>query len=81
MPSGKATELAKAIFDDLRGAAYYADPKILGGYLKGDQGTAEDRERAAVEILSYLACRYVPRHTSDADVTELASRLEHLGIG
>lgn len=80
MPSKRATELAKGIFDDLRGAAHYADSKILGGYLKIDQGTAADRERAAVEILSYLACRYVPRHASDADVTELAGSLERVGI-
>jgi len=54
--------------------------KILGGFLKGNQGTAEERERAAIEILSYLACRYAPRNASDADVTDLASRLERLGI-
>jgi len=80
MPSTRATELAKGIFDDLRGAAYYADPKILGGFLKGDQGTAAERERAAMEILSYLACRYAPRNASDEDVKELAGRLEHFGI-
>ena len=80
MPNTRATEFAKGIFDDLRGAQYYADPKILGGFLKGDQGTAADRERAAVEILSYLACRYAPRNASDGDVTDLASRLERLGI-
>ena len=80
MPSKRATELAKGIFDDLRGAQYYADPKILGGFLKGDQGTAADRERAAIETLSYLACRYAPRSASDEDVKELALRLERLGI-
>ena len=80
MPSKRATELAKGIFDDLRGAQYYADPKILGGFLKGNQGTAEDRERAAMEILSYLGCRYAPRNASEEDVKDLAIRLERLGI-
>ena len=80
MPSKRATELAKGIFDDLRGAQFYADPKILGGFVKGEQGTAADRERAAMEILSYLACRYAPRNASDEDVKQLASRLERLGI-
>ncbi|MEK9140374.1 MAG: hypothetical protein AAB308_04910 [Nitrospirota bacterium] len=80
MPNKRATELAKGIFDDLRGAQFYADPKILGGFLKGDQGTAEDRECAANEIMRYLACKYAPRNASDADVTELATRLERVGI-
>ncbi len=34
MPSQHATQLAKNILDDLRGATYYADPKILGGLLR-----------------------------------------------
>lgn len=80
MPDERAATLAKQIFDDLRGATYCANPKILGGFLKGNQGTAAERERAAIEILSYLACTYVPRNASDGDVKGLALRLERLGI-
>ena len=38
MPSQRATQLAKNILDELRGATYYAAQKILGGLLKGTQG-------------------------------------------
>ncbi len=35
MASAKATEIARNILDRLRGAGFYADPKVLGDYLRG----------------------------------------------
>jgi len=79
MPNDKATAMAKSIFDDLRVATYYADPKILGGVVKGNQATAGDQERAGIEILRHLLYKYAPWNASDEDVKELASILESKG--
>ncbi len=63
MPNVRATELASQMFDDLRAATYYADPKILGGLLKGTQGTETDGERRAVEVLRYPLRQYAPQRS------------------
>ncbi|MDI3467830.1 MAG: hypothetical protein OJF50_006651 [Nitrospira sp.] len=76
MPSEQTTQVAKHIFDDLRGNAYYADPTTLGGFLKGAQGTDEDGERRAVEVLRYLLQKYVPPCPTDTDITELEATLK-----
>jgi hypothetical protein len=53
--SRRASELARMILDDLRGAAYYADPQVLAGLIRtGDRQTPED-ERNAVEVLRFFA--------------------------
>lgn len=75
MPSERATQVAKHIFDDLQGNAYYADPTTLGGFLKGPQGTDADGARAAVEVLRYLLKKYAPKHPTDTDIAELAAVL------
>lgn len=80
MPNVRATELARQILDDLRGATYYADPKVLGGLLKGTQGTETDGERRAVEVLRYLLHQYAPQHAADKDIEALARTLESSGI-
>ncbi len=76
MPSQHATQLAKNILDDLRGATYYADPKILGGLLKGTQGTEVDGERKASEVLRYLLQKYAPRCPTEKDLEDLARVIE-----
>lgn len=80
MPSENAMKLAKAIFDDLRGATYYADPKILGGFVKGNQATALDQEVTGVELLRYLLRKFTPRDVGDEDVKDLARVLEGKGV-
>ena len=80
MPNKRATELAKGIFDDLRGAQFYADPKILGGFVKGNQATALDQEATGVELLRYLLRKFTPRDVSDEDVKDLARVLEGKGV-
>ncbi len=76
MPNESATRLAKDILDDLHGATYYADPEVLGGLLKGIQGTEADGKRRAVEILRYLLHKYAPRQPTAKDIEELAGLLE-----
>lgn len=78
MPSEHATQLSKNILDDLRGATYYADPKILGGLLKGTQGSEVDGERRAREVLRYLLKKYAPRCPTEKDLEELAGVIETL---
>lgn len=80
MPSERATQVAKLIFEDLPGNAYYADPQTLGDFMKAGQRTEADRERAAVEVLRYLLQKYVPPRPTDKDIEELAKMLENLGI-
>ena len=79
MPSQRATQLAKDILDDLRGAAYYVDPNILGGLLKGTQSTEADGERRAGEVLRYLLQKYAPHRPTEKDIDELAGILETSG--
>jgi hypothetical protein len=79
MPNQKATELARNILDDLRGATFYADPEILGGLLQSYVGT-EQSKKAAVEILRYLLHKYANPGTSDKDIEELADQLENHGV-
>lgn len=76
MPSEQTTQVAKHIFDDLRGNGYYADPTTLGGFLKGPQGTDADGARAAVEVLRYLLQKYVPRIPTATDIAELEATLK-----
>ena len=76
MPSEQTIQVAKHIFDDLRGNGYYADPTTLGGFLKGPQGTDADGARAAVEVLRYLLKKYVPPCPTDTDIAELAKVLK-----
>lgn len=80
MSNEQATSLAKHVYDDLRGASYYADPKILGGLVKGDQATAEDKERAGIQILSHLLRKHLPKNSSDMDIKELAKEIESMGV-
>jgi hypothetical protein len=80
MPSQKSTELARQILDDLRGATYYADPKILGGLLKGYVGTEAESENAAIELLRQLLYKHASQCASDKDLEELAERLESYGV-
>lgn len=79
MPNQRATQLAKDILDDLRGAAYYVDPKILGELLKGTQSTEADGRRRADEVLRYLLQKYAPRQPTEKDLQELAGFLETSG--
>lgn len=76
MTSEQATQVAKHIFDDLRGNAYYAAPTTLGDFLKGPQGTDADGARAAVEVLRYLLKKYAPQNPTDTDIAELEGVLE-----
>lgn len=78
-PSQRTTQLAKDILDDLRGASYYVDPKILGELLKGTQNTEADGERRAGEVLRYLFQKYAPRRPTEKDIEELAGILETSG--
>jgi hypothetical protein len=56
MPTNpKATDTAQAIVDDLRGAAYYKDPKILAEFLQNTLGgSAERSSQVAAAILDDL---------------------------
>lgn len=76
MPSEQAKQRANSIFNDLRGAAYYADPKILGGYLGGAPGTEQEAEGAAVEVLRFLLRRYATEYATDRDVEQLAELID-----
>lgn len=76
MPSEQAIQKAKQIFDDFRGSGYYADPAILGGFLKEPQGTDADGTSAAVGVLRYLLMTYVPKDSTETDVEQLAATLE-----
>lgn len=78
MPSERATQLAEHIIDDLRGAAYYAEPKILAGLFRGAQGNAEPNEHAAIEALRFLLRQYATRCATEQDIKELAERIEGL---
>lgn len=80
MTSERATQVAKHIFDDLQGNAYYADPNTLGDFMKAGHRTEADRERAAVEVLRYLLQKYAPPRPTDTDIAELARMLESSGI-
>ena len=46
MPSRTAQAAAEAILDDLHGAAYYQDPRILAGYLEGQFGLSQPSAEA-----------------------------------
>ena len=57
MANKTATEVAKAIVDDLRGAGYYKDPKVLAGFLQGQferSATSETAAEAAQSIVDDL---------------------------
>ena len=77
MPSQKSTELARQILDDLRGATYYADPKILGGLLKGYVGTEAESENAAIELLRQL----LYKHASQCAVTRVEYDEPYIAAG
>jgi hypothetical protein len=79
MPNQKATELARNILDDLRGATYYADPEMLGELLQSYVGTKQSK-KAAVEILRYLLHKYANPGASDKDIGQLAEQLENHGV-
>ena len=76
MANEKATKLAQQIIEDLHGAGYYADPKILAGILAGAQGTAEQDEGAAISLLRFLLRRYARNCANEQEIEELAKHLE-----
>jgi hypothetical protein len=84
MPSEKVARVAEQILDDLDGAAYYADPKILAGILKSDLGTPEKAEQVAGRILTDLLRRYARSALQQAnrheELNHLASLLEGYGL-
>jgi hypothetical protein len=52
MPSDTATDAARAILEDRRGADYYKDPEILAKFLEGKLGVRrEDAAKTAKAIL------------------------------
>ena len=76
MASEKAKQLAESIFSDFRGAGYYADPKILCGFLKGDLENEQQAESHAIEILRHLLRRYAEEYAGDQDIEQLAQLLD-----
>lgn len=80
MSNARATELARLILDDLRGACYYADPKVLGGLLKSERATEQDMVGAGIGVLHYLLSKYVPRSPTEKDLQDLATMLHQAGV-
>jgi hypothetical protein len=75
MPSERALEAARLILEDLRGNAYYADPKVLAGFTS--QGESASGEDTAKFILTSLLQRYALQCAgNNAEVNYLASLLE-----
>jgi hypothetical protein len=76
----KAAKLAKEILSDLRGAAYYADPKVLAPRLRtGTEATAPKDEEAAVEVIRKILHLYANGAIPDRVEAELARLLETIG--
>lgn len=80
MPNTRASELARLILDDLRGACYYADPKVLGDLLKGEPSTEQETVGAGIAVLHYLLSKYVPRSPTEKDLQDLATILHQSGV-
>jgi hypothetical protein len=77
MTNENAKKLAGQLVDDLRGAAYYADPEILAGILPDRVGGQVKNESAAIEVLRALLRKYATKY---ATVEEVADALEGVGI-
>ncbi len=76
MPSEKAVKLAGTILEDFRGAGYYADPKILADYLKGETQRKDIDEAFAIGVIRSLLRTYA---RGEANVREtLAASLGSL---
>jgi len=84
MTGDSVTRLAEQILDDLSGAAYYADPEILAGILRGHVAAPQDAEGAARGILIELLRRYagpaLAKASKSEEVTAIAGVLEHNGV-
>ena len=75
MPNERATQLAKQLLDDLRGATYYADPKILGGFLKG--GGREQERMARVRRSRFSVICFTDMHQRVQPIKRLRSLREY----
>ena len=83
MPEGtgnaRARELARDILDDFRGAGYYADPKILGGFIKVEGSTDAHNQQRAVEIIRLVLRAYGSGKSQEQVMEELVSALASRG--
>jgi hypothetical protein len=78
MASERGIELARTILDDLRGAGYYADPKVLADYLRSSSGRGGQPigEADAIGLIRNLLRRYGMAHTDVQE--ELAEELDSM---
>ena len=76
----RAARLAARVLDDLRGAGYYADPKILADVIRtGDRTTPADEQNA--QELIRLMLRMCSKGDSQDQVKEgVAAALNGFGI-
>jgi hypothetical protein len=51
MPNATAISIAKAIVDDLRGAAYYRDRRVLAEFLQSSFGSSPERASTAADAI------------------------------
>jgi len=76
----RATLLAAQILDDLRGSAYYADPKIMAGVIRtGDQTTLQD-EKNAQDLIRLMLQRFSKGDSQDEVKEGVAAALKGFGI-
>ena len=76
MQSDRARKTADAIVDDLRGAAYYKDPQVLGTFLQTQFGGSPERafEVAAAVVDDLRGAAYYSNAELLADVLDESFR-------
>jgi translation elongation factor EF-G len=80
LATGRAAQLATQLLDDLRGSGYFADPKILSGFIRtGDRVTPQD-EHNAQELIRLVLQMYAKGESQDQVKEGVSATLKGFGI-
>ena len=72
--------LAEQLFNDFRGACFYADPDILDQILKTHLQSSANTRTAITKILRQLLEKYASRYAGEQDIEDLANLIESFGM-